>query len=97
MRDRDMGFLGTLGDRSGVNVARVDVVYGWDVDFENGTSGQEIHNGFYHVHATGEEPESVGEEGTIYNVFERLVGEAMDARQRKLGFHWWETEDTRSV
>jgi len=97
MRDRDNGFLGTLGDRSGVNVARVDVVYGWDVDFNNGTSGQEIHTGYFHVHATGEEPESVGEEGTIYNVFERLVGERMDERQRRLGFHWWETEDTRSI
>ena len=97
MRDRNMGLIGTLGDRSGVNVAKVDVVYGWDVDFENGTSGQEIHTGYFHVHATGVEPESVGEEGTIYNVFERLVEEAMDRRQKTLGFHWWETEDTRSI
>jgi len=91
-------FLGTLGDRSGVNVARVDVVYGWEVDNENGTSSQELHTGWFRVHATGEEPEAVEPEyGTIYNVFERLVEEAMEARQKRVGFHWWETEDTRSV
>jgi hypothetical protein len=97
MRDRDNGFLGTLGDKSGVNVARVDVVYGWDVDNENGTSSQEIHTGYFHVHATGDEPECEGEDGTIYAVFEKLVDERMTERRSRLGFHWWETEDTRSV
>ena len=90
-------FLGTLGDRSGVNVARVDVVYGWEVDNENGTSSQELHTGWFHVHATGDEPECEGEYGTIYAVFEKHVEEAMEARQKRVGFHWWEVEDTSSV
>jgi len=93
-------FLGTLGDRSGVNVARVDVVWGWDevsLDGPIGSVDHEVQTGYYHVHATGEEPESQGEDGTIYAIFEKHVGEAMEARQRRLGFHWWETEDTRSV
>jgi hypothetical protein len=87
---RGSSFLGTLGDRMGVNVARVDVSWGWD-------DSTEVETGHYHVHATGEEPESVGEDGTIYAIFEKHVQAAMDARQEKLGFDWWETEDTRSV
>lgn len=90
-------YLGTLGDRSGVNVARVEVSWGWDVDNENGTSSQEIETGYYHVHATGDEPESQPPDGTIYNVFEDLVHGAMEARRNRLGFHWWEIEDTSSV
>lgn len=90
-------FLGTLGDRDGVNVARVEVSWGWDVDHENGTDSQNIWTGYFLVHATGEEPECEGEYGSIYAVFEEHVATAMEARQKRLGFHWWETEDTSSV
>jgi hypothetical protein len=90
-------YLGTLGDRSGVNVAKVEVVWFYDdpglgPDSESSSS----HTGHYIVHATGNEPECQGEYGTIYNVFEELVHEAMEARRVKLGFADWDTEDTSS-
>ena len=90
-------YLGTLGNRQGVNVAKVEVVWFYDdpgLGFETKTS---THTGHFIVHATGDEPECQGEYGTIYNVFDHLVHEAMEARRKRLGFHDYEIEDTSSV
>ena len=85
-------YLGTLGNREGVNVARVEVSW---YDESSDTVGV----GYYIVHATGDEPEvtSDPEFGTIYNVFENLVGAAMDAKVEAGKFDSWETEDTSSI
>lgn len=85
-------YLGTLGDRSGVNVARVEVSW-----YDEATD--HVGVGYYIVHATGNEPEVTDdpEFGTIYNVFENLVGAAMDAKVEAGTFDRWETEDTSSV
>ena len=80
--------LGTLGDRDGINVAKVEVCW-W---YERGLDLEE-HAGFYFVHATGDEPRAQGEEGTIYNVFEDLVHERMLERQERLGFAGYEIND----
>lgn len=82
-------YLGTLGDRSGVNVAKVEVSWCWD-------DSSDIHVGYYLVHATGDEPECQGEDGTIYTVFEDRVHEAMQRRQERLGFDGYEIEDISS-
>jgi len=74
--------LGTLGDRSGINVAKVEV--SWVFEYDDFST--EEHAGFYYVHATGNEPECEGEDGTIYAVFENLAHEAMQTRQERLGF-----------
>lgn len=83
-------YMGRLGDPTGVNVARVEVTW-YDEERD------EVGTGFYHVHATGEEPEAKGEDGTIYNVFENLVHEAMDAKVEAGRFDSWEIEDISSV
>lgn len=85
-------YLGTLGDRSGVNVARVEVSW-----YDEETDKVDV--GYYIVHARGDEPEvtSDPEFGTIYNVFENLVGAEMDAKVEAGKFTSWETEDTSSV
>jgi len=85
-------FLGTLGNRAGVNVARVEVSW---YDVETDASG----DGYYIVYATGDEPEvtSDPEFGTIYNVFENLVGASMDAKVEAGRFDTWAIEDTSSV
>ena len=82
-------YFGTLGDRSGVNVAKVEVSW----CYEDGT----VETGYFIVHATGSEPEAQGEDGTIYTVFENHVHEAMQRRQERLGFDSYEIEDTSSV
>lgn len=97
VRDLGDGYLGTLGDRSGVNVAKVEVSWFYDDPGLGHETKTEVGTGYFVVHATGDEPECEGEYGTIYAVFEKLVGEAMDARQERLGFASWETEDTSSV
>ena len=93
----DSAYLGTLGDRAGVNVAKVEVIWFFDdaglgPDSESSSS----HTGHYIVHATGNEPEAQGEDGTIYTVFEDLVHAAMNDRQRRLGFHDYDIEDISS-
>jgi hypothetical protein len=90
MRRNTSAYLGTLGNRDGINVARVEVA--WSYDGEDA-----VETGHYHVHATGDEPEAQGEDGTIYNVFEDLVHEAMQRRQERLGFASYEIEDTSSI
>lgn len=90
-------FLGTLGDRQGVNVAKVEVSWFKDdpgLGFETTT---EVGLGYYIVHATGDEIECEGEEGTIYAVFERLVAEAMNPKLEAGRFDSWEFEDISSV
>jgi hypothetical protein len=92
-------FLGTLGDRSGINVARVEVTWFYDnfsVAGPIGFAGVEEHSGHYCVHATGEEPEAQGEDGSIYTVFEDLVHAAMLERQKRLGFAGYEIDDISS-
>ena len=85
-------YLGTLGNRKGVNVAKVEVAW---YDEVNDVMG----DGFYLVHATGNEPEvtSDPEFGTIYNVFENLVHEAMEAKIEAGKFDSWAIEDISSV
>lgn len=85
-------FLGTLGNRAGVNVARVEVSW-YDVNTD--ATG----DGYYLVHATGDEPEVTDdpEFGTIYNVFENLVGESMDAKVEAGRFDTWAIEDISSA
>lgn len=99
MRAATRTYLGTLGDRAGVNVARVEVWWAYEdpgLGFETTT---EIETGYYLVHATGDEPEIAeeGEYGSIYTVFENRVHEAMNARQKRLGFSTWEIEDISSA
>ena len=90
-------YLGTLGDRRGVNVAKVEVSWWYDDPGLGHETTTTIETGHFIVHATGDEPECQGDEGTIYNVFEELVNEAMERRRERLGFASWETEDTSSV
>ena len=85
--------LGTLGDRAGINVARVEVFWQYDDPGLGHETVTEIETGYYLVHATGDEPEAQGEDGTIYNVFEDLVHAAMQDRQKRLGFASYEIED----
>lgn len=94
--NRTMSYLGTLGDRRGVNVARVEV--GWHFDTGSGFLDDITYEtGYYLVHATGDEPECQGEDGTIYNVFEGLVHAAMQERQKRLGFDSYEIDDISST
>jgi len=92
-------YLGTLGDRTGINVAKVEVSWYWedatdpDHNWPSGISCIAEEAGHYYVHATGEEEDA----DTIYDTFERLVHEAMDARQKKLSFHGWEIDDISSA
>lgn len=90
-------FLGRLGNREGVNVAKVEVTWWFDdpgLGFETST---ETHHGHYIVHATGDEDECQGEDGTIYAVFEGLVHQAMQERQEKLGFASYDIDDISSI
>lgn len=87
---RSTAYLGRLGNREGVNVAKVEVTW-YD------ESNDETGDGHYVVHATGDEPECEGEYGTIYAVFEKLVGAAMDAKVEAGRFDSWEIEDTSSI
>ena len=93
----DTAYLGTLGDRSGVNVARVEVSWYFDDPGLGHETTTEIGTGYYLVHATGDEPECQGEYGTIYAVFEDLVHDAMQRRQERLGFASYEIDDTSSA
>ena len=68
--------LGTLGNRDGANVAKVEV--SWYSEYDDGIIEAA---GYYVVHATGNEPECEGPYGTIYNVFSERVHEAMTAKQ----------------
>ena len=85
-------FLGRLGNREGVNVAKVEVSW-WDEDTD-----AEGH-GFYVVHAVGDEPEIVemGEDGTIYAVFEARVHGAMQAKVEAGKFTAWEIDDISAI
>ena len=86
-------FLGRLGDRDGINVAKVEVSWYYEWQGEHGGAEIEVDHGFYLVHATGDEPECEGEDGTIYAVFEGLVHGAMEKRQERLGFAGYEIDD----
>lgn len=90
--------LGTLGDRSGVNVAKVEVSWCYEDPGLGHFTRIEEHAGHYIVHATGEEPmiAEEGEYGSIYTVFETLVHEAMQARQKRLGFADYAIDDISS-
>ena len=80
IRECSTRHLGTLGDRGGVNVAKVEVQWFKD-DPGLGFETQSCYEGgFYLAHASGDEPECEGEFGSIYGVFERLVTEALDAK-----------------
>lgn len=87
--------LGTLGDRSGVNVAKVEVW--WYVEYSDFT--RDTNAGFYYVHATGEEPmiAEAGEFGSIYTVFETLVHEAMQAKIDAYRLDGYEISDIYSA
>lgn len=88
-------YLGRLGDTTGVDVARVEVSWYWDVDNENGTSTLQEQAGYWLVHASGSEENEHGDKDeTIHDTFERLVHEAMEGKRRVLGFHGWEIDDT---
>lgn len=84
--------LGRIGDPAGVNVAKVEV--SWYT--ETGLALYE-EAGHYFVHATGNEPECRGEEGTIYAVFENLVDEAMEAKVEAGDFDGWAIDDISSA
>jgi hypothetical protein len=88
MRSTTTIHLGTLGDRSGINVAKVEVTW-YDEDSDT------VFCGYYFVHATGDEPEiaEAGEYGSIYTVFENRVHEAMQAKQDAGKFDSYEIED----
>lgn len=92
-------FLGRLGNREGVNVAKVEVFWWFDDVGLTDATTTETHRGFYIVHAVGDEPEiaEAGEFGTIYTVFEGLVHNAMKARQKSLGFDGYEIDDISAV
>jgi hypothetical protein len=96
MTRNDEIFLGRLGNRDGINVAKVEVCWGDDVSIGENAP---VEHGYYLVHATGDEPEiaEAGEYGSIYTIFENLVSEAMDAKQERGDFDWWETNDTSAV
>jgi len=81
--------LGTLGNREGANVAKVQVSWMYERN--------EWHAGYYLVHATGDEPECQGEDGTIYAVFEELTHEAMQRRQERQGFYDYEITDVSAA
>ena len=87
-------FLGRLGDPEGINVAKVEVSWHYEDPGLGFETRIEEHAGHFLVHATGNEPECEGEDGTIYAVFERLVGEAMARRQQQQGFAGWQIDDT---
>lgn len=81
--------FGVLGDRTGANVARVEVsVYSEQHDT--------TEYGHYIVYATGDEAEAQ-EEGTIYAVFEGLVHERMTERMENGWYTSYEIEDISSV
>lgn len=86
-------FLGRLGNRDGVNVAKVEVSWYFDDPGLGHETTTETHTGYYLVHATGFEPEAQGEDGTIYTVFEDLVHAAMQSRQERLGFASYDLDD----
>lgn len=86
-------FLGRLGNRDGINVARVEVSWATEYDILD----VEEHAGYFLVHATGDEPECEGEEGTIYAVFENRVGEEMFRRQERGDFDGWHINDITSA
>jgi len=81
-REAQQTYLGELGDRAGVNVAKVEVTWTYD----DGT----MHAGYYLAHASGDEE---GAE-TIYDTFAELVDAAMTERVERLGLAGWETTDT---
>ena len=85
-------FLGRLGNREGINVAKVEVSW---YDEETDESGQ----GFYIVHAVGDEPEVVeaGEDGTIYAVFEARVHGAMQDKVENGKFTTWAIDDISAI
>ena len=85
-------FLGRLGNREGVNVAKVEVSW---YDESTDTEG----DGFYVVHATGDEPEilEAGEDGTIYAVFESLVHGAMQNKVDAGRFDSYSIEDISAI
>ncbi len=102
-REARENYLGTLGDLRGINVAKVEVSWFWEEgsqDIEEqlvGTTYTYEEAGYYLVHATGEEPECEGEEGTIYAVFEKLVHEAMGKKQDKNLIDGWHIDDISST
>lgn len=88
-------FLGTLGNREGVNVAKVEVSWYFEDPGLGFETTVEEHFGYFLVHATGDE-ECVVEDpeyGTIYTVFENLTHEAMQRRQERQGFAGYEIDD----
>ena len=88
-REAQTCFLATLGDRDGVNVAKVEVSWYYSWQGEHGGEEREEHAGYFLVHATGDE-----DVDSIYETFETLVGAAMEERQARLGFYDWQTDDT---
>lgn len=89
--------LGALGDRGGVNVAKVEVQW-WKADPGLGHFTTSCYEGgYYTAYASGDEPECEGEYGTIYNVFDKLVTEALDARVEKGEIDGYEILDTYSA
>lgn len=89
-REASENCLGILGNRiDGVNVARVEVSW----YFEDEAFNLDEHAGHFLVHATGQEPDAISGEGTIYAVFERLTHAAMDERQQREGFDGWQIDD----
>jgi hypothetical protein len=88
-------FLGRLGNREGINVAKVEVSWYYEGDVGN----DRVEHGFYIVHAVGDEPEitAEGEDGTIYAVFEGRVHAAMQERQERLGFAGYEIDDISAI
>lgn len=85
--------LGTLGNRDGVNVAKVEVQW-WKEDPGDGHFTRFCYEGgFYVVHATGDEPEAQSD-GSIYNVFHDLVTEAMEIKVEARRIDGYEILDT---
>lgn len=80
--------LGTLGDKDAPNVAKVEVSYGW---YEPGLGFETTyteHAGHFVVHA--------GEEVDIYETFNELVEQAMEAKAKREGFQDWQIDDIYS-
>lgn len=80
--------LGTLGDTSGANCAKVEVSWWFDDPGLGYETTVTEHAGHFYVYATGDEPDD-----HLYATFDRLTTEAMERRRNKQGFTDWQIDD----
>lgn len=94
-REATTHFMGTLGNRDGVNVAKVQVSW-YTEDPGLGFVTELCESaGYFLVHATGDP--SITGEPDIYGEFEELVGEAMEKRVRDGRCDGWQIDDVSAA